>query len=752
MNVVARLRDFAKDNLYVFALLILALIFFHSIISSTNILENIHYINDVTFYSYNIKESLKHGALPLWTPYYYSGQPLFAQPEYYFIDFNFLLVLLTGNVYLAMNFSVIIYFFLAGLGMYFLVHFLLENKKAAFISAVIYMLNGFVHTFVVPGNIMVLEGYSLVPFVILFTIKALKGKDFVFNAVMAGIFMALLVFAGGTIFVPYLFVMILVYSLIYIIDKKISGKLLKLLIVCIIIGAAGFGIAAVKVLPGLEFVKMSNRGEGLPYQEYLGEPIQMKNFAYAFATTFWKGEHISAALGLIGFCLMLLGLFRLKNKTVLFCAAIVLLSLLMSTESFLAKALFKVPVFNQARHVERAIFLYAFAGSVLAGFGFLRAQEFFGSHKKTAKNVAFGILLLLIFLEMLILQNFPSSVKALGPNEIPILEYMGKDKDIFRTINLALSTPIGASGYNYYSQLGISEIKGGSGIWFNDYLTYVIIAGQTSPAKLWGLLNNKYVVMKNNDSIEGLKYIGKFRDCGNDCQIGEPWGPYLYENLEYLPRYYLVPNGIFIVGENAQVNQLSYSLLVNSLNQKNSVLISGTKIDDYDVDFIKKFKAVLLLEGSVTQGNTFKLREYAQAGGKIVPDIFTSQESATIEAINAVLANMSGAYKEMKILQYTNNKVALELNGEKGWLVVSERFAHFPGWEASINNKKIPILKADNAISAVYLDGEKGALVFEYKPASYKKGKLISLLATLILVSYFGYFVYSKKRKKGVEN
>ena len=114
MKAFVWVRNLVKDNLHVFALLALALIFFHSIISFTNILNNVHYINDVTFYSYNVKESLKHGTLPLWTPYYYSGQPLFAQPEYYFIDFNFLLVLLTGNIYLAMNFSAIIYFFLAG--------------------------------------------------------------------------------------------------------------------------------------------------------------------------------------------------------------------------------------------------------------------------------------------------------------------------------------------------------------------------------------------------------------------------------------------------------------------------------------------------------------------------------------------------------------------------------------------------------------------------------------------------------------
>ena len=178
-DIPSKARSFAKEHYYIFILLLLALFFFHGILSASKILNNVHYINDVTFYSYNMKKSLSENSLPLWTPYYYSGRPLFAQPEYYFIDLNFLLILLTGNIYLAMNFSAIFYLFLAGLGMYILVYYFIEDKKASFIAALVYMFNGFMHTFVVPGNIMVIEGYSLLPFIVFFTVKALKTKEFI---------------------------------------------------------------------------------------------------------------------------------------------------------------------------------------------------------------------------------------------------------------------------------------------------------------------------------------------------------------------------------------------------------------------------------------------------------------------------------------------------------------------------------------------------------------------------------------------
>src|SRR3989338_1583594 len=201
-GIISKLKSFMKNHFYVFALLLLALFFFHNIISSDKIMKNIHYINDVTFYSYNMKESLKNNQLPLWTPYFYSGRPLFSQPEYYFIDINLFLILLTGNIYLAMNFAAISHLFIAGISMYFLINFLIENKKAAFVSALLYMFNGYVHTFVVNGNIMIIEGYSLIPFIFLFILKALKDRNFIFNSIIAGMFAALLIFVGGVIFFP----------------------------------------------------------------------------------------------------------------------------------------------------------------------------------------------------------------------------------------------------------------------------------------------------------------------------------------------------------------------------------------------------------------------------------------------------------------------------------------------------------------------------------------------------------------------
>tara|TARA_Y100000310_G_scaffold336415_1_gene420884 strand:+ start:4053 stop:6317 length:2265 start_codon:yes stop_codon:yes gene_type:complete len=750
-EIITKLRSFAKEHFYVIVLLLLALFFFHSIISTTKIMNNIHYINDVTFYSFNMKEAIKDGTLPLWTHYFYSGRPLFAQPEYYFIDFNFLLILLTGNIYLAMNFSVIIHLFLAGLGMYLLVNYLSDSKKAAFISALIYMFNGFMHSFVVPGNIMIIEGYSLIPFTFFFTIKALKNKNFIFNSIIAGLFIALQIFVGGVIFLPYIFLLIVVYSIVYLADKNFTNRILKLAIVGILILVIGLGVSAVKLLPGLEFLNLSNRSAGLSYEQYLGEPILLKNFVFTFITNvFLSGSGLTAAIGIAGLVLLVFGLEKYKSRIILFSALIVLLALFMSHETFLTKIFFSIPIFNQARHIERSVFLFAFAASILVGFGFLNLQLYVEKFKKFNKKFLFPIIISLILIELVLLQNVPQSIDVINPNEIPILDYMSKDPSNFRSINLALSTFIGATGYNYNSQLGISEIKGGSGIWFSDYVNFLAI-GQNAPAKFWGVLNNKYAVLDKKTDIEDLKLVDRFEDC-RDCTIWEAFGPYLYENTNYLPRYHTVPNSILVVGDNALVRQLVYNLMFQNWNPQNTILIEGTKINDYSSEFLNRFNIILLVTGSLDENSIPKLQEFVAQGGILVPDILNGQNTVSDEAMTQLFNQTTGNFTEINITKLSSNKITLDLSGQKGWLVASERFTNFPGWKASINGNNVEIFRADNIISSVYLNGQKGKLEFEYKPNSYKRGRLISIITIILILAYAGFIIYRKKFRSGGQN
>src|SRR3990167_357711 len=192
---ISNFKLMIKKHAYVIALFFLSILFFHVILSSARVLDNIHYINDMAFLSYNVKESVfKYGTLHLWTPYFYSGQPLMAIPESYLFDLNFIYLILFRNIFLAMNLSVISYFFIAGVGMYFLSLEFAKEKKAAFISALAFMFNGFFFSFVLLGHLNILESYSLVPLVLLFVVKSMRSStktECAKNSAYAGLFLAL---------------------------------------------------------------------------------------------------------------------------------------------------------------------------------------------------------------------------------------------------------------------------------------------------------------------------------------------------------------------------------------------------------------------------------------------------------------------------------------------------------------------------------------------------------------------------------
>ena len=355
----------------------------------------------------------------------------------------------------------------------------------------------------------------------------------------------------------------------------------------------------------------------------------------------------------------------------------------------------------------------------------------------------FSIVLAILVIELVSFYKFPQSIDVTKPKDIPIVNEVIKDASDFRIATYALSTPIGASGYNYYTQLGIPAIKGGGGIWISDYVQYLVIAQQVSPSKMFGILNGKYIISDREIDDDGLLLKGKFQDC-KDCDIWEAYGPYLYENNNVITRAFIVNNAVLLLGNDNDKRDFSYRLILENLNPLSTVLIDEeNSIGAYDINELENFNSIILLSDSVTQSSIPKLQQYVDKGGKILPNLLEGQNSISTESVVDAFTSRD-FNEELKLKQITMNEFLIALNGEEGWLVLSERFAHFPGWKATINGKELNIYKADNVISAIHLNGEKGELIIKYLPDSFKKGKIITVFTILLLIIYLFYIVYAR--------
>ena len=745
--IISRLKDLVKNHFYVLILLLISILFFSSILSSSKILNNIHYINDMTFQSENIRKFLHEGgAFPLWTPYFYAGQPFMAIPEHYIFDLNFLYILLFKNIFLSMNLAVISYFFLAGLGMYMLVYELIRKQNVSFIAAIIFMFNGLMHRFILNGHLNILESYALIPFVFLFTYKALRKKKWLLNSISAALFLSLMIYAGGIIFFLYTGVIIGLYMTWNLIGINFKKRLIKTVLVSIVIGMALIGLSAMKLIPSFEFTQMSSRASGVSYEEFLGEPISISN-VWASLINLFDLTPFSGAIGIVSFILLIFGLLSFRKRIIMFSILLAILSVMFASGTFVAKFFYQLPGFGQMRHVERALVMFVFSVPIIVAYGFNNMTNII---KKNIKNIKegfiFSIVLLFLIAELVLMQKFPSAIDITKPNDIPIVDKISEDSSDFRIATYSLSTPIGASGYNFYSQLNIPAIKGGGGIWINDYVQYLAIAQQVAPSRMFGILNGKYVISDKEISDSNLSLKGKFEKC-KGCPIWEVYGPYLYENKNTIPRAFIVNNSILLLGNNNDIKGFSYNFIISDLNPLSTVFIQDKNfIKDYNADELAKFDSAILLKDSVTQEDVLKLQQYTDKGGKIFPDLLKGENSISSESISDALKSDS-TFKVLKINEISVNEYSISLNGERGWLVLSERFAHFPGWKATINENELKLYKADNVISAVYLDGQKGELTFKYNPDSFRKGKIITTITILILIVYLFYIAYSRIKK-----
>ncbi|MBN2481956.1 MAG: hypothetical protein JXB19_09470 [Bacteroidales bacterium] len=121
---------------------------------------------DVVFpFRYFAGECLPNGILPLWNPYQLTGSPVYADlqyplwsPEVWFVG------LTTGyNIYI-LHILFIFYIFLAGYGMYRLVHHFTGHRLSAVVTGISYMLSGF---FVGHGQaLFAIIGASFLPWIV----------------------------------------------------------------------------------------------------------------------------------------------------------------------------------------------------------------------------------------------------------------------------------------------------------------------------------------------------------------------------------------------------------------------------------------------------------------------------------------------------------------------------------------------------------------------------------------------------------
>jgi len=697
----------------------------------------------------------KHDLTPLWNPFLLSGTPFFIKPQVpvYYIQTIFLI--LSPNSWLGIKLSIIFHVILAGISMYFLIVYLKIDRRIALATSIIFMTAPYILNEINTGHTNILYPYSIVPLIILFTLKSLYSKEWLRYALLVGILFAFQVYSGGQsvfLFTSVLFGFILLFNIS---GKNIKNRITKAFFISIIVLISLLGLTAIKVLPSSEFIDISSRQQVFSYERSTGGGVPFHQL------------FVKSPIGFLPVFLAIPSLFYFKKKRYLLFLAILVLSILILTASPLYYLLWKyLPFFNIQKGLFKATFLFIIAISLLSAYGMLYIHSKIKNFKFSKSKFDYIPYLFIV----LVTGNFIFFGTSLSQtsnineqtNNNHILQFISNQPGKFRFHNFETNGIDWGIGH-VSVPLGLEDVYGYDNIWMPDYLPVYLSVANSQRAKLFGVLNMKYLTSMQPLNISGFKFIKKFDDCGMDkngiplCQPLKSQGPYLYENDLYLPRAYLVDNSILIIGNKDQVLQTMYALMLNNnFDPSNTVIVKGKqKLNSYNSKFLNKFDAIMLLPGSVEGSNIYSLNTYVSSGGKLFPDITKGKQSFSLEEIEDLLKKFSGDYKnvrELEVEQKTYDEIDIDTKSQEGFLVLSEKFSVYPGWVArDEKGGKKEIHRANGIVSAVFLDGNENKVNFIYSPPSFIKSAIISTITLIIILSYL-IIIFIRKNTVGGSN
>jgi hypothetical protein len=705
----------------------LCLLFFWRVLTPVAVDRGFFPSGDFTdqFYVFSVFEArqLLQGHLPLWNPYTYGGHPFLADIQSaIFYPPSLLTILLSapwGFPLYALELEAVAHVFLGGLFTYLFARRLLKETFPSLVAALTFAFGGYVTSYPVQ-QLAILEVDVWLPLILLLLSIAwdrLQEQGEKRGFVWAGMAFAVSLLAGhpqSSMYVFYVAALYWIYE-----THRAGGRLWPKVGLFLLFLLTGLSLAAVQLVPSVEFTMYSTRAQGTYAEMSHGFPLHdllqilLPGILSQFSPLY---------VGILPLLLACLGVYLVRDRRVLFWGALALLALLLSLggNTFLYSPFYlAVPGFGIFRGQERAAYVFSFCVAVLAGYG---VSELFGSGSRMVESrlrrfnwalvlvVAVALLLVLVFLfgwlraglavespfggmlnravlllvfaafgigSVYAVQRRIASTRLLMAALALVIVF-----DLF-TVNWQNNVQVAAPQEEYAPRTLLAPIQGGQGVArvYNEWRLpghygmvyeiediggasplrlewYAELADAVPVERLWELMNVEYVLTWRGTLLAESQVLYE-----------EPTG----EDTTYLPRAYMV----------------------------------------YHAEVRRGGEALELLAD---------------------PDLDPSRTAVLEEEPGLVLGGGAASADPMvSFVEYQPTRILLDVEtSADGILVLSE--VYYPGWRAYVDGTETRILKADHALRAVELEAGSHRVEMVYDPLSAKVGIAISVSAVILIL------------------
>ncbi len=756
---------FAPDLIFILFLLIAAVIFFSKvllapdqIIYSSSGNDTINFFYPIYHLAYSV---IGNGDFPYWNSFMFSGYPLAANPQFaLFYPLNFLFLVLP--TYLAFGYSYLLHIFLGGLFMYLLVRYIGLDRVCAFVSAIVFMFSAFLITHIYAGHYSMICAAIWIPLIFLLFEMALSKKS-LFYGLLTGAILGIQLLAGH-FQISYFTLIALAFYLLFKCflilrqerDYKKIGRPLLIFVLVLIVGIA---LSAIELIPTYGFSLYSTRAGGMSYEAATSFSMNPGLLTLLLSNP-WAGPswvsgdmpisgfwEYSSYIGILPLVLILFVIyFKGNNRYIQFFGLLSIISVFLALGKYFPPywLIYKAaPGFDMFRVPARFIFLFIFAASILAGFGFnyLRG-DLTQQQKSDIWKIAMVLALLAIFISIvaIFVVNSPFPIwKSMIVLALLLLVSVA-------IIILRLKSKVPTKYFNivavvfiitnlWFCHMSFIDVKPPSEVYSTPpYVKYL----QENSAG-YRVYDPENIILKNHLMVYGVPEIN-----GYDATILNYYSEFLGNDSGQA--------GFQHESVSSAVGISSLGIKLGLLNAK--YVLSLEPLTDNDYKLVYNDGSVYIYEYLRVLPKAFIVHkaEVITSEDDILARLndkkFDPKEYVILEdGSGNVALNNNGDFEEERIDRYSPNEIIVKTESEHpGFLILSEVW--YPSWKVYVDGKLSEVLKTDYTLMSVYVGSGNHTVQFVYDDQLLKTGVAISSATAILLATIISIYVIRRRRVK----